>query len=454
MPQAQKYEVTLSDGRKFVVEADGPPSEQDVMAALGTQAEPQKAPAQEQSKTDTFLADNPALPWMARAGQWGLRQIKKHPVESAATAGAIAAAPFTAGASIPAAMTAAGLGAAGGAGLAITGRQLLTGRPESGVDTAKTMATQGLLNAAGEGFGQGVVKAGEVVIPKVLKGILRPSKAIQQRFGDVVGTMRGERIPVGQSAVADARVTESADAVKALLRAKDAERPVVRGYLNPAREEIPLGNPQTTMPKGTGAMQGGVLHEPGPGAPAGMVDPREIPTGLADARGDLGNRALAEEGTGQLDEMVQSFLRQRNRPMSLMETNALKQAEQKLADTAYKAESMGHPVNGIEGMFHEGMAGGAQRAVESRVPEVAGMNTRTRDLMGLTDALQDAEARSGAGIMNLNPLSWVGNVAPGLGSKAAFAADSAAKGTQGTQARLIRQALLSLLAGDSPEGPE
>jgi hypothetical protein len=452
MPQ-HKYEVTLSDGRKFVVEADSQPSEQDVLSALGTQTAQKAEPANTPSLVDAGLMDNPSAGPMVRAGQWLGRHIKAHPVESAAAGGAMLAAPFTGGGSILGGMAAAGLGAAGGAGTAIAGRQLITGKPESAAGTAGTMAKQGALNAAGEGIGRGIVAGANVIVPKVLKGILNTSPTLQKRFPNVVATMRGEKIPVGQSAVADARITESADAVDALLRSKDAIRPKVAGYLGPAREEIALGNPQTTMPKGTGTMVGKIMDGPGgPGAPAGMVDPREIPAALLQReRAELGNRALANQATGELDSLIQSFLQQRTKPMSLVETNAMKRAEQKLSDTAYRAEEAGHPINAIETKFHEGMAGGAQRAVETRVPEVAGMNAQTRDLMGLKEALEKAEMRSGSGLTNLNPVSWLRNLAPGLGSKGAFAADALAQGTQGTTARALRQALVSLLAGEHPE---
>jgi hypothetical protein len=60
----QKYEVELSDGRKFIVETEGgPPSEQDVLASLSSQAAPAEA-APEPAPTSSGI---PAVDYLSRA---------------------------------------------------------------------------------------------------------------------------------------------------------------------------------------------------------------------------------------------------------------------------------------------------------------------------------------------------------------------------------------------------
>jgi hypothetical protein len=379
-----------------------------------------------------------------------LRLIRDNPVEASAMGGAMLAAPLTGGASIPAGMAAAGLGAAGGAGLAITGRQIARGTPEPAAQTLGTMAKQGAVNAAGEGIGRGVSHVASKAAPLVARGVLKLSKSLQREHGadELTGAFLKERVPVGKSSDVGQRAKESAGEVDALLAAKDAERPTVAGYLPPARETVPLGNPQTTMPKGTGVMVGKVIDEPGRGAYPGQVDPREILTGLRGAKTELGNRALNTRALGELSDLEREFLASHLNPMSLTETQALKRAEQKLADRAFRAQDAGNPINEVSANFHRGMASGARGAIERQVPQVGPMNARTQLLGGLEEALTDAEMRS-PGFMGTNPVTWLGAVAPGTGSRLAFGLDRMGQGAPSAAA--IRAALLSLLAGESQE---
>jgi hypothetical protein len=293
----------------------------------------------------------------------------------------------------------------------------------------------------------------DTVVPMLLKGSLKPSKSLQREHGvdALVGAMRAEKLAPNQSGMAGARAKASAGEVDALLAAKDAERPKVAGYLNPAREDIPLGNPQPTMPKGAGVMKGKVIHDPGRGAYPGQIDPREVVKGLSGAKRDLGNRALGDRALADLQALEDEFLAGHPSGMSYTEMNALKRQEQKLADRAFRAQDAGNPINEIGANFHKGMATGAQRAIEAGVPEVKGMNARTRVLGGLEEALEDAAARS-PGFMGTNPITWLGAVAPNLGSKATFAADSLlnVRSPQELTAELMRAALLARLGAPEP----
>lgn len=391
-----------------MVEA-GEPEENIALVIQHYQPPPATAPAKTPSLADAVLADNPMMGLPTRAIQGLLRMVKANPVESAATAGALLAAPATGGASILGGMAGAGLGAAGGAGLAIAGRQLATGRPESGIETAKTMATQGAVNAAGEGVGRGIASAANVVVPKVLKGILRPYKNVQQEFGDVVGVMRRERIPVGKSDVAGARMGESAKQASQMIA--DAEA-----------------------------------------AGAAPIRPREVTKKLGDVRDVTTQRARLgkPDETGEVAARARSFQQKNKGGIPLTEAQSLKQAAQKEASTVFRAIDRGNVVKDTGALMDKAIAQGLREGIEARVPAVRGVNARTQELMGLERALSDAEARSG-GVVGMNPANWLSGIAPGMGSNLTFAADATAQAQQAPLARLLRQALLSALAGDDQQ---
>jgi hypothetical protein len=375
-------------------------------------AEPERPAAQEPSMLDRVLADSPSAPLQVRAGQALGRFVKANPVAAAATGGAMLAAPFTGGGSILGGMAAAGLGAAGGAGAAIAGRQLVTGKPESAGGTLRTMATEGAANAAGEGIGRGVVKLGNLVIPKMLKGILRPGKGVQQEFGDVVDVMRRERIPVGQSVTAGTRASASAKEADALIAQAQA---------------------------------GG----------AAPVTPREIVREFRPVRDEVSRRAAnaSPDAPGQMQELVQRAKDLKAKgAVDVVENQALKRQAQRDASAAFRAQDKGAVIKDTTAKLDKAVAVGRQKAAEARVPGVKAVNTRTQELMGLERALEDAEARSG-GVVGLNPANWLSGLAPGLGSRLAFGADAAATAQQAPLARLIRQALLSQLGAVSDQEP-
>lgn len=145
------------------------------------------------------------------------RLIKEHPAQAGAIAGGLAAVPLTGGASVPAAMAAAGLGAAGGAGVGLTAKQLATGRPESGTDTAKTMATEGALGALGEGAGRVVGSGLRLLGRGAYRVALAPTQKILGKYGDVVGEGLETATPVSKAGL------QQATAIKgARMAAKDA----------------------------------------------------------------------------------------------------------------------------------------------------------------------------------------------------------------------------------------
>lgn len=309
----------------------------------------------------------------------------------------------------------------------------------------------------------------------IVQGTVRPSKAMRDAAGggrEIAKTIVDEGLMTGKQA--SAATTQSREAVDALLAAKDAERPVVRGYLPPGQEAIPMGptpvpgqmpvqvtrpqemplrrppvspltgsryaehipgvdpvesvtssfldhtgHPITPVPdapplSGPGVMMRDMPSKAGPGAPPNMVDPRDIVKPLNDVRSNVGNRALGTEDVSQIDDLQKRFLDQHSRPMNYTETNALKRAEQDLADRAYRSEAAGHPINANEMQFHKGVARGAREAIETGVPAAGPINARTQRLGGAEEALTAAEDRT-HGLTN--PLA----VAAGIASGAATA---------------------------------
>jgi hypothetical protein len=85
------YEVELSDGRTFEVESDAPPSEQDVMAALGPSTEapaPAQAPIQEPEGSGGASATIGALRAVPAAKQGLARFAANHPAATQKVIGA------------------------------------------------------------------------------------------------------------------------------------------------------------------------------------------------------------------------------------------------------------------------------------------------------------------------------------------------------------------------------
>jgi hypothetical protein len=375
-----------------------------------------------------------------------------NPVQAGALLGGFAAAPFTGGASI----AAAGLGAAGGAGLGSIVNAVRGG--ENGPTTAggvlKTMAGQGAAGAAGQGAGMGLGKLATMAGKKIYKTALRPSVTLQKDFGDIAETGLQEGVPVsaGGAGAITQKLSDIGTKIRGVLAAKDAERPAVRGLL-PAGRGASLGQApiHPTMPGIRDPRSAGVLIREGAADPVpwdgrvaagNMIAPREIAErGLGRVRAEVSDRALAGDALAGVDDLQQRFLAQRNQPLSLQDAQRLKQAEQALADSAYRAERMGNPVNGIDPQFHQGIARGAREAIEQRAPEVAGLNQRAQGLIGLNRALEDASYRN-VGIGGLRAM--LGDFVPGIASRGGIALDRAG---QAPLPASFRTALIAALAG-------
>lgn len=363
------------------------------------QPEPQK-PAPKASMVDMALMDNPALPPLFRGGQAVLRLAKRNPATTGAMVAGAAAAPFTGGMSvIPAMAISGGAGALGaGAGQLVSGQ-----KPD-----VATMAKEGAAMAGGEGLGRGAVALLSKAAPILGKAVLRASPTLQREFPNLVETFLKERIPVGQSAQAGERMTESAGTARQMAAEADA-------------------------------------------AGAAPVGPRDIVKEFRGVRDEIANRAAnARPGAGgEMQEIVTRAKGLRLAgPQSVARNQVLKQSAQTDASNAFRAAERGTPINDVTAKLDKAVAIGRQKAAEARVPGIADVNKRTQNLMGLEGALETAERKS-ASPLGFNPVNWGTAMAPGLGSRAAFTADSL---TRAPIPGALRT-LLALLAGEDPNSP-
>jgi hypothetical protein len=399
----------MQDYAKLAAELGGKPAGPDY-AALAREAggetresDKPKSSAKAPSLVDTALMDIPAMPAAIRGGLAILRGVKQNPVAAGALAGGLATAPMTGGASIPASMAFAGLGAAGGAGLGSAAEQLGTGRPKDASTVLTEMVREGSAQATGQGVGAVVAKTAGVVAPKILKGILRPTRRLQDEFGDVVGVGLRERIPVGGSNVAADRMRESASRARGMVKAaEDAGAPPIK-----SKE----------------------LH--GEFRKVGETLQKRRDIGMPDESAELTTRAK---------------LIHRANPNGIPLTRAqdIKGEAQEMASRTFRAIEQGNPVRDTTALTDKAVATGLRKAIEQRVPGVADVNRRTQELMGLQEALEAAEARSG-GITGWNPLNVIGGIMPSMGSRAAFLVDAVSKAPLPSGGQNLA-ALLSMLA--------
>jgi hypothetical protein len=383
------------------------------------------------SAIETMLADSPADPWDVRVAKFIARQAKAHPVTAGATVGSALA---TGGASIPAQIGLAALGAAGGAGYGMLAKGAGTGDYGTPTGNAERMFDEGASAAVGQGVGSAIA-AGAPKIAKVLyRSALRPSVPLQKDFGDLAATGLRDAIPVNEAGTAEVNAMRgsSADKAAGVLAAKDAERPTVAGLLPPAQG--------IELPNKTGVLMG----RDTPNIPGArdvtypqLVGAREVlDRGMGTARSAAGDAPFPADAESALAALEQKFKDQRPYGMSLADTNRLKQTAQDLANAAYQDPLSVH-TTGTQ--FNKGVATGARQAIEARAPEVGPINARTQELIGLQRALENAQMRN-PGPMSLRALP--GYIAPGLTSQASILMNKAAP-----YAPAMLRSLLAALGG-------
>ncbi len=375
-----RYQVTL-DGKTFVVEGDRPPSEQEARQALSSYEPPKAAPS-EGSGLGRFAGYKMLGDAVMGAGKAAIN----NPVQSLAMLGGMLAAPLTGGASIPAGMAAAGLGAAGGAGIGSIINAARGGEngPTSASGVAKTMATEGALGAAGEGLGQGAARLLKAGGKLVYKTALRPSKGLQREFGDVAetGLQRGAIVSEGGLDKVTAQRGESAAKARQMVAEAEA------AGASPIPTKEVAGHFKDVMRQGQQEAQ------------LGRPDPRPAVVGRL--------KSFADKNQGGIP---------------LGKAQGLKERAQDLATRAYRAEDLGHPINDLSAAADQAQAAGLQKGIEARVPGVDKQNANTRELIGLSRALEDATQRNVPGVGSIRSL--LGDFIPSVSSGIGIAAERA-----------------------------
>jgi hypothetical protein len=364
-----------------------------------TQAQPAAAPPKEPGMVDRMLADNPALPPMLRGTQGVLRTAKANPVQAGAMVGGALA---TGGASIPAQLGLAALGAAGGAGYGMLAKGAATGDFGTPAGNAATMAGEGAAAATGQGVGAGIAGALKTGGKLVYKTALRPSASLQREFGDVAETGLREGAVVGQRGVSSTTNKLGANGAKTRAMIADAEA-----------------------------------------AGASPVSTREV----ADAFGDVFKEGRAQAQLGKVDHRpdvlrrLQTFNQRNPNGIPLSKAQELKGTAQDLASRAYRAEDFGHPITDLSAASDKAMASGLRQGIEKRVPGVAAVNKNSQEQIGLLRALEDATRRN-VGIGGLRAM--LGDFTPAAASIGGIGMNRAAKAPLPAS---FRTALISALGG-------
>jgi len=395
------------------------------------------------------VRDSP-IGMLGTAGEKLYGAFKAHPVESLATAGALAAVPLTGGASaglLPA-IAAAGLGGAGGAGLGIIKRQLDTGVPERPLDVAQEMATQGAYQAAGEGAGGLVARGATALAPKIYGAALGASKTLRTKLPNLVQrgldeglaiTKRGGEQALELMMASKAKADELVAAAEAAGRfPRIKAREVTKGFkeLKPPKGS---GSPEVAPKLAEKARQIRAELTPPPALPniteATLRHPRIPPVvesgdeAFLRAQAELGPlarnvpqsvfrpsasevRAAAELGPTAVTiprsvlnpppvprEPI-TFVSERVVPprkpagLSGKESATLVRRLEQEADAAFAAERKGGAVAGLEPQMKKAMAEGIREAQVTRVGQpLKDANQRTRELYGLADAITDTATK-------------------------------------------------------------
>ena len=362
-----KYRVRLSDGRIVTVQADQPPTEEQILAAIG--------PRQPKPQPEVKAPAAPAGGMLPTAGAFGGSLL-----------GTIGGLPGRVA------------GAAAGGALGKGAEMLLDDKDQSIRDGLGEMgmaaATQGGMELAGGMIGKGL-KAGATKLADVA---LNPIESVARKYPNIAETFiqegrlfNGLRKRVGLSAGVGPVGTKAAVA--------DAGR--LQGQSRVASDTMLAAADAAGAPK---IQTRKVLGELRPILRDAATDVR---TGKADVRPVVVARARA--------------LTQRTPEASLSEANVLRRRLDDSADKAFEAARKGQPVNATEASVDKAIATGLRKRVREGA-EAAGQTgyqaatQRTRDLAGLRKALDKASTRKHLLTRNM------GLTAAGVGAVNAVAA--------------------------------
>lgn len=406
-----KYQIELSDGRKFEVEADAEPTEQDVLGAIGG------AP----------MASHDAAAPAART--WTDTAVDALPTLGGAAGGIIGGIGGTvAGMGVGGVPGAVG-GAALGGGFGEAAKQLVNrarGMQAPGTmgEAAKDIGIQGGIQGAAELAGAGIGKGAQYVGGRLYSLALRPAAKLTNSFGDVAAAGLEAGVPVS-----------AGGAVKAAgLRAASSQ----------AADQMVTNA-------------------------AGAVVPTSAATrGFTDVAKDAAQRASLGMADDTADVWARASVLGQNYPggIPVEVAQGLKKSAQKAADTAFRAQERGGLVKTVEAQLNKATATGLKAGIEGVVPGIAEQNAKTQTLIGLSKALGAANSRQNTMSKYLIPLAIGGasghtsGIAAGAAtaalmnpqvmSQAGIAADRI--GGSGVSQQAIRAALLALMSNSSGDG--
>lgn len=220
---------------------------------------------------------------------------------------------------------------------------------------------QGALEAGGRGTG--------ALLAKVGRGLgrmaLRPSPALVERTPEMMSVYERERIPVGG---ARPRIAERVNRATERVEMLAANSPARFTAADIAREAIE--------------------NDTAEAARGGRRLPRRAQQYIEKIVQERMNELLASRRIGTSGPVRTEF--------TASELLAAKRAAREALDAYYNKEAGGAfaKTAGREMRANKAIGAGAQRETERAIPEMAGANQNIQDLMGLQQALIDAESRN------------------------------------------------------------
>jgi hypothetical protein len=372
-------------------------------------------------------------------------------IESLPEVGGFAGSLIGAGKWNPLGMAGAAIGGAGGEGvrqIAQAVRGNFDAVPDSLVGQIKAMLGEGAEQGSFEGIGRGAMRVVGSGARRLYNAALAPTPTLRREFPKLIDTGLRERIVAsrGGAAKADRLVTESSDAADAAIRAAqkaggDGVRPreLTRGMgkvKRTAQARVALGSPnaakQVEEVRERARQIAGAHTTPAkPAVPPTVVTTPETPDAIdaairanteigplaalipdsifasapaqeVKAARQMGATANAlprnlfgrsQSGSRTFEFGGEPAVAATERRIPLTRAQELKREAQNLARTAYRTQERGGVVNDIQMSLNEAIAKAAREAIERRAPEVAPLNARTQELIGVERALGEQANR-------------------------------------------------------------
>lgn len=228
----------------------------------------------------------------------------------------------------------------------------LGGFGEGAVQGATDAGISGAVQGALEGAGGLVAKGLKAAAPRIMQGVLKPTQTLRNEFPTIAKDAVASGISLSEKGLAKA------------------------GKLIGQRTQ------QVTdaIANATGA------------APIAMQD---VLSAVQPVAQKVAQEPLRAGKLSQLSELGGQALKENPNPIPLLDAQAMKQAAQRIASEGYAKVAKGADINTVPLDFNMALARGLREQIESRVPEVAGLNAQTQNLIGVERAVEQALGRIG-----------------------------------------------------------